>query len=161
MMSAIMELPTILVDALKGFNFTGKPLWRLGERLNHVKVELTYKLSQPDNEITNQQTNRTGPLKNQQPSGKRKAKNNDSDSSEINNSHHHLRHCLQQSRPHLPYRQLPTATSYDKDSCSSPDLHYSTTTITGQNPETEPKYCACTNLITDRQSTRTNDDLPS
>ena len=54
-MSAILELPTILVEALRGFNFTGKPLWRLGEGLNHVKVELTFKLSEPEDQLTDQQ----------------------------------------------------------------------------------------------------------
>ena len=53
-MSAILELPTILVEALRGFNFTGKPLWRLGEGLNHMKVELTFKLSEPEDQLTDQ-----------------------------------------------------------------------------------------------------------
>ena len=54
-MSAILEFPKILVDALRGFNFTGKPLWRLGEGLDHMQIELTYKLSQPDDELIDQQ----------------------------------------------------------------------------------------------------------
>ena len=39
-----LELPLILVTALKAYNFSGKPVWRIGEGLEHVKVELTYKL---------------------------------------------------------------------------------------------------------------------
>ena len=113
------------------------------------------------NLMTNQQTNRPGPLKNQQPRGRRKEK--DTNSSNFNNSHRHLRHHRWQSRSHLPHHQLPSAISDQPryDSWASPDFHHSTTTNTGQNQETEARYCACTDFITNRQSTQTNDDLPS
>ena len=53
-MSAILELPTILVEALRGFDFVGKPLWRLSEGLTHVKVELTFKLRELDDQPIDQ-----------------------------------------------------------------------------------------------------------
>ena len=45
-----LELPLILVTALKAYNFSGKPVWRIGEGLEHVKVELTYKLPTNDSQ---------------------------------------------------------------------------------------------------------------
>ena len=45
-----LELPLILVTALKAYNFSGKPVWRIGEGLEHVKVELTYKLPTTDSQ---------------------------------------------------------------------------------------------------------------
>ena len=45
MKTAMLELPAVLVHALKGFDFTDKPLWRNGEGLHHVKVELTFLLN--------------------------------------------------------------------------------------------------------------------
>ena len=44
MKTATIELPAILVSATQGFNFTEKPLWRIGEGLDHVKIEITFKL---------------------------------------------------------------------------------------------------------------------
>ena len=44
----LLELPMTLVTALKAYNFSGKPIWRIGEGLEHVKVELTYKLPTTD-----------------------------------------------------------------------------------------------------------------
>ena len=44
MKTATLELPAVLVHAIEDFNFTGKPLWRIDEGLDHVKVELTFKL---------------------------------------------------------------------------------------------------------------------
>ena len=52
MKTATLELPAVLVHAIEDFNFTGKPLWRIGEGLDHVKVELTFKLN---DEPTDQQ----------------------------------------------------------------------------------------------------------
>ena len=49
-MAAIFALPEVLMTALKGFDFTGKPLWRLREGLDHVMVELTIKLRHTDDE---------------------------------------------------------------------------------------------------------------
>lgn len=45
MTTAMLELPEVLVHAVQGFSFTGKPIWRIGEGLQHVKVELTFKLN--------------------------------------------------------------------------------------------------------------------
>ena len=53
-MSAILDLPTILVEALRGFDFVGKPLWRLSAGLTHVKVELTFKLRELDDQPIDQ-----------------------------------------------------------------------------------------------------------
>ena len=53
-MSAILDLPSILVEALRGFDFVGKPLWRLSEGLTHVKVELTFKLRELDDQPIDQ-----------------------------------------------------------------------------------------------------------
>ena len=39
-----LELPLIFVTALKAYSFSRKPIWRIGEGLEHVKVELTYTL---------------------------------------------------------------------------------------------------------------------
>ena len=52
MKTATLELPAVLVRAIEDFSFTGKPLWRIGEGLDHVKVELTFKLN---DEPTDQQ----------------------------------------------------------------------------------------------------------
>ena len=46
----MLELPAVLVHAIQDFAFTDKPLWRIGEGLQHVKVELTFKL--PTNQPT-------------------------------------------------------------------------------------------------------------
>ena len=48
MKTATVELPAIVVSAIKEYETTGKLLWRIGEGLDHVKIELTYKL--PDNQ---------------------------------------------------------------------------------------------------------------
>ena len=40
----MLELPAVLVHAIQDFAFTDKPLWRISEGLQHVKVELTFKL---------------------------------------------------------------------------------------------------------------------
>ena len=48
--TATVELPTIVVSAIKEYSTTGKLLWRIGEGLDHVKIELTYKL--PDDQST-------------------------------------------------------------------------------------------------------------
>ena len=50
--TATLELPVVLVHAIEDFSFTGKPFWRIGEGLDHVKVELTFKLN---DEPTDQQ----------------------------------------------------------------------------------------------------------
>ena len=47
MKTATLELPAVLVHAIEDFNFTGKPLWRIGEGLDHVKVELTLSVAWP------------------------------------------------------------------------------------------------------------------
>ena len=44
MKTATIELPAIIVSAINAYEFTDKPLWRIGEGLDHVKIELTYKL---------------------------------------------------------------------------------------------------------------------
>ena len=44
MRTATIELPAILVSAIQGFNFTEKPLWPIGEGLDHVKIDITFKL---------------------------------------------------------------------------------------------------------------------
>ena len=50
MKTSMLELPAVLVHAIQDFAFTDKPLWRIGEGLQHVKVELTFKL--PTNQPT-------------------------------------------------------------------------------------------------------------
>ena len=50
MKTATVELPTIVVSAINEFSTTGKLIWRIGEGLDHVKIELTYKL--PDDQST-------------------------------------------------------------------------------------------------------------
>ena len=52
MKTTTLELPAVLVHAIEDFSFTGKPLWRIGEGLDHVEVELTFKLN---DEPTDQQ----------------------------------------------------------------------------------------------------------
>ena len=44
MKTATLELPAVLVHAIKDFNFTRKPFWQIGEGLDHVKVEHTFML---------------------------------------------------------------------------------------------------------------------
>ena len=44
MKTATIELPAILVSTINAFEFPGNPLWRVGQGLDHVKIELTYKL---------------------------------------------------------------------------------------------------------------------
>ena len=44
MKTAMLELPAVLVYAINDFDFADKPLWRIGEGLHHVKVELTFLL---------------------------------------------------------------------------------------------------------------------
>ena len=51
MKTAMLELPAVLVHAIQDVAFTDKPLWRIGEGLQHVEVELTFKL--PTNQPTN------------------------------------------------------------------------------------------------------------
>ena len=68
MRTAMLELPAVLVHAIEDFNFAGKPLWRIGEGLGHVKVELTFKLN---DEPTNQQA-RAVRDKSQPPNSKRR-----------------------------------------------------------------------------------------
>ena len=55
MMAAIFEVLKVLQNALAAFDFTGKPIWRLGEGLDHVKEELTFKLWPPEVQLTDQQ----------------------------------------------------------------------------------------------------------
>ena len=50
MKTAMLKLPAVLVHAIQDFAFTDKPLWRIGEGLQHVKIELTFKL--PTNQPT-------------------------------------------------------------------------------------------------------------
>ena len=40
----MLRLPAVLVRAIQDFDFADKPLWRIGEGLHHLKVELTYLL---------------------------------------------------------------------------------------------------------------------
>ena len=50
MKTAELDLPEILVNAIKAFNFTESPLWTISKGQDHVKVELTFQLptvSQP------------------------------------------------------------------------------------------------------------------
>ena len=44
-MTAILRLPAVLVRAIEDYDFAEKPLWRIGEGLHHLKVELTYLLT--------------------------------------------------------------------------------------------------------------------
>ena len=50
MKTTMLQLPAVLVHAIQDFDFTDKPIWRIGEGLKHVKVELTFKL--PTNQPT-------------------------------------------------------------------------------------------------------------
>ena len=52
MKTATLELPAVLVHAIEDFNFAGKPLWRIGEGLDHVTVVLTFNVN---DEPTDQQ----------------------------------------------------------------------------------------------------------
>ena len=51
---ANLQLPTTLVNSIKGFNFVEEPLWRVSQQRTTVKVEITWTL--PDTNLpTNQQ----------------------------------------------------------------------------------------------------------
>ena len=63
----LLELPMILVTALKAYNFSGKPVWRIGEGLEHVKVELTYKLPTTDSHCVEQKESLNVNLKEKPP----------------------------------------------------------------------------------------------
>ena len=53
MSSPSLQLPTTLVNAIRGFDFDGKPLWRISQQHSHVKIEITYTLNDAD-QPTNQ-----------------------------------------------------------------------------------------------------------
>ena len=69
-MSATFDLLTTLANTLRGFNFIEKTLWTLSE---HVMVELTFMLKQPENRPTNRQTRA---VKKQPPRRKGQSRNN-------------------------------------------------------------------------------------
>ena len=59
MKTATIELPGIIVSAIKAYEFTDKPLWRIGEGLDHVKIELTYKLPTDQPTVSVEQREKT------------------------------------------------------------------------------------------------------
>ena len=52
-----LQLPTTLVNSVKGFNFVEEPLWRVSQQRATVKIEITWTL--PDTNLPTKQP--TGP----------------------------------------------------------------------------------------------------